>query len=233
MAMKRGADICLELSNKADTVNPLIINLLYNHCLLTSSFTDGVMHLEGRMENSSLEYRVGSNGVTDLYEKIIDSLASTQGCPSPTPWLIEINPRPPGMKGIQIIESTYGIDYWGLDMLLALGQDKERIRALSQPFKNGPQYASVMVFIPADYPVECHEIFDSDDICDELFVRRPELRQNVSRSGCLAKRGQKIPHPNSGIHSFLAYFNVFSRLGRKEALQLATLVREEVRFKFR
>lgn len=200
------------------------------HDILTDlGFTNGIMHLEGRMENSSLEYRVDNNGITDLHEKVIGSLAPT----SPTPWLIEINPRPPGMKGTQIIESTYGVDYWGLDMLLALGQDKGRIRALSRPFKNGPQYASVMVFIPADYPVECQGIFDSDDICDELFVRRPALIGNVSRSGCLAKRGQKIPHPNSGIHSFLAYFNVFSRLGRKEALRLATLVREEVRFSFK
>lgn len=192
-------------------------------------FENGIMHLEGRMEHSSLEYRTDERGITDLGPKV----GFAKEGQSPTPWLIEINPRPPGMKGTQIIESTYGVDYWGLDMLLALGRNKDRIRALSQPFANGPQYTSVMVFIPADFSSELQGIFDSEDICNELFMRRPDLIKSVSRFGCLVQKGQKVPHPNSGVNSFLAYFNVFSRRSREEALKLAALVRQEVRFSFR
>jgi hypothetical protein len=86
------------------------------------------------------------------------------------PWLIEINTRPPGFTATQVIESTYGIDYWGIALLLAVS-DKARARALSRPFANGPQYFSVMVFITADYDRHsCEGIFDSDDIYEELLA---------------------------------------------------------------
>ncbi|KNG86857.1 hypothetical protein ANOM_006383 [Aspergillus nomiae NRRL 13137] len=193
--------------------------------LLKLGLRDGVMHLEGRVEHSSVEYtKQNNNNIIDLSPR-----APTQQ--PPTPWLIEINPRPLGMTGSHIIESTYGIDYWGLALLIAVG-DKPRVRALSQPFKHGPQYTCVMVFIPADYPINCQGIFDSDDICADLIARRPDLAKQISRCACLVKRGQKIAHPSSGRHTFLAYFNVFSRVGRKEALDLARKVREEVRYSF-
>lgn len=91
-----------------------------------------------------------------------------------------------------------------------------------------------MVFIPTDCDVEkCEGIFDSDDIVAELLERRPDLARNVSKAGCLVHKGQKVPHPSRGYNSFLAYFNVFSRKGREEALRLADLVRNEVRFSFK
>lgn len=136
------------------------------------------------------------------------------------------------MKGTQVIESTHGVDYWGLAMLLAL-RDKERVRALAHPFKNGPQYTCVMVFIPAYYQIEsCEGIFDSGDICLDLMRRRPDLAAHVSKCGCLVQKGQRVAHPSTGINSFLAYFNVFSRSSREEALYLAQQVRAEVRFAF-
>ncbi|KAM0247504.1 hypothetical protein ACHAQJ_009826 [Trichoderma viride] len=193
--------------------------------LLRLGLQNGIMHLEGRVEYSSVDYKT-EDGILDLYRR--DTASAT---PEPTAWLIEINPRPLGMTGSQVIESTYGIDYWGLAMLIAVA-DKSRARSLSQPFKHGAQYTCVMVFIPADYPSSCEGIFDSDDICDELKARRPDLAKQISRCACLVKRGQKVAHPSSGINSFLAYFNVFSRAGRKEALELANKVREEVRFSF-
>ncbi|KAE8392427.1 hypothetical protein BDV23DRAFT_151214 [Aspergillus alliaceus] len=192
--------------------------------LLKLGLTNGIMHLEGRIESSTVEYRT-ENGIIDLYPR------DTQPTQDPTAWLIEINPRPLGMTGCQIIESTYGIDYWGLALLLAVG-DKARTRALSQPFKHGPQYTCIMVFIPADYPVSAQGIFDSEDICADLIARRPDLAKQISRCACLVKRGQKVAHPSSGKHTFLAYFNVYSRTGRKEALELARQIREEVRYSF-
>ncbi|UKZ83341.1 hypothetical protein TrVFT333_011149 [Trichoderma virens FT-333] len=193
--------------------------------LLKLGLQNGIMHLEGRVEYSSVDYKT-QDGVLDLHPR--DTATST---PEPTAWLIEINPRPLGMTGSQVIESTYGIEYWGLAMLIAVA-DKSRARSLSQPFKHGAQYTCVMVFIPAEYPSSCQGIFDSDDICAELKSRRPDLAKHISRCGCLVKRGQRVPHPSSGVNSFLAYFNVFSRKGRREALELAEKVREEVRFSF-
>ncbi|KAJ4858762.1 ATP-grasp domain-containing protein [Trichoderma breve] len=193
--------------------------------LLKLGLQNGIMHLEGRVEYSSVDYET-QDGVLDLHPR--DTVSEA---PEPTAWLIEINPRPLGMTGSQVIESTYGVDYWGLAMLIAVA-DQSRARSLSQPFKHGAQYTCVMVFIPADYPSSCQGIFDSDDICAELKARRPDLAKHISRCGCLVKRGQKVPHPSSGVNSFLAYFNVFSRNGRREALELADKVREEIRFSF-
>jgi hypothetical protein len=204
----------------------------FHKILSRLGFDSGVMHLEGRVDRSSVEYRL-ENGVLDLAPLPVINGNGTYTKPRETvPWLIEINPRPPGMMGTQIIESTWGVDYWGIGMLISL-RDKPRVRALSQTYKRGPQYTCVMVFISADYDPSCEGIFDSDDICAELFARRPDLAKRVSRSGCLAKRGQQIPHPDTGINTFIAYFNVFSRVSRREALELAAEVREEVRFVFR
>lgn len=194
--------------------------------LLKLGLKDGIFHLEGRVESSSVVYKTQSDGIIDLSPR--DMPTTTE---RPTAWLHEINPRPLGMTGSQIVESTYGIDYWGLALLIAVS-DQARVRALSQPFKYGPQYTCIMVFIPADYPVSCQGIFDSEDICADLLARRPDLAKQISRYACLVKRGQRVPHPSSGKHSFLAYFNVFSRVGRRETLELARQVREEVRYSF-
>ncbi|KAI9737814.1 MAG: hypothetical protein M1834_009183 [Cirrosporium novae-zelandiae] len=204
-----------------------LLRTSFHNSLLRLGLKSGIMHLEGRVDRSTVEYCT-QNGIMDLHP-----LPNPNPNP-PSPWLIEINPRPPGMKGTQIIESTHGIDYWGLAMLISLS-DTARTRALSHSYKNGPQYTCIMVFIPADYPLSSYTegIFDSDDICAELLARRPDIAKHISRCGCLVKRGQKVPHPSSGVNSFLAYFNVFSRRGRKEALEVARTVREEVRFAFR
>lgn len=205
----------------------------FHASLLRMGFDTGLFHLEGRVQNSRVAYRT-VEGTTDLYPVENGQARDiTAELAPPTAWLIEINPRPPGMKGSQIIESTWGIDYWSLTLLTAL-RDDDRLRVLSHPFSTGPQYTCIMVFIPTDYDVDqCEGIYDSDDIVAELFERRPDLARNVSKAGCLVYRGQKIPHPRHGHNSFLAYFNVYSRSGRVHALRLADVIRKEVRFSFR
>lgn len=201
----------------------------FSQTLLKLGITDGVMHLEGRVENSTVEYKRSTQGIVEL-EPIKHEQGQTQQS-QPSAWLIEINPRPPGMTASQIVESTYGIDYWGLTLLIGV-DDKARAKALSKPFTQGSQYNSVMVFISADYPISAQGIFDSEDMCTDLKARRPDLAKHISRCGCLVRRGDQIPHPSTGRNIFLAYFNVFSRTSRQEALQIAKVVREETKYSF-
>ncbi|KAI1093185.1 glutathione synthetase ATP-binding domain-like protein [Rostrohypoxylon terebratum] len=188
-------------------------------------FSSGIMHVEARVDRSSVEYRpVGS--IVDLCPT--DKVAKPS---PPAPWVLEINPRPPGLTASRIVESVYGIDYFGVALTLAIN-DKERVKTLARPFLNGAQHTGAMVLIGAEFDKTCEGIFDSDDICEELLSRRPDLAENINRYECLAKKGQKIPHPSTGANTFVAYFNVFSK-SRKEALKIAAEVRKEVRYSIR
>lgn len=137
-------EVCDYLPKSADVNGPTVValNNLHELCsiypcnlpaaeieLLRKSFLSmvlllglrsGVMHLEGRVENSTVQYMT-RNGVSVLSQRAKD------GDYPPKAWLIEINPHPLGMTGSQVVESTYGIDYWSLALLLAV-DDETRMR---------------------------------------------------------------------------------------------------------
>jgi hypothetical protein len=186
--------------------------------LLRLDLKSGMYHLEARVQHSRMEY-VLKNDIMDLSHR--------QSPPNAEPraWLIEINPRPPGIQTSDATACTYGIDYWGLGLLFPLA-DTARIRALSIPFVSGPQYWCEIVFIP----VEHGGVFDSDDVCVELMQRRPDLAAHISKAVCHWKRGEKVPAPELGVTAWVAYFLVFSRMSRAHVLELAQTVRQEVRF---
>lgn len=186
--------------------------------LLRVGFWDGFYHLEARVENSSMEYAMKDN-ILDLTERSVPA----KGAPSA--WLIEINPRPPGIQASEAVKHTYGIDYWGLGLLFPLN-DKDRVKQLSHTFAHGPQYWCEMVFIP----VEKGGVYESEDACAELFERRPDLAACVSKSFCFLKRGDRVKDPSTGVNSWVAYFNVFSRKSRAHLLEISELIRREVRF---
>ncbi|KAI1737640.1 hypothetical protein F4680DRAFT_468145 [Xylaria scruposa] len=198
-------------------------------------FKNGVMHVEARIDQSKYSYQ-SAGDIVDLQPRHGDT-PITKGNDAtrtavPTPWIIEVNPRPPGLFASQTPVSVYGIDYWGISLLLGIG-DKARAAALSQPFLNGAQNHTVLVMIRAEFDPACEGIFDSDDVCAELLTRHPEFEKHLGRYGCLLKRGQRIPHPKDGKNTFVAYMNVFSRTSRQEALDIAEKVREEVKYKIR
>jgi hypothetical protein len=189
----------------------------------------GIFHLEARVQNSSVEYGVisSSSSSDTAANPIIDLITrSTPVNEKPSSWLIEINPRPPGIQETAAVESTYGIDYWGIGLLSAL-RDHARLRSLSHPFLQGPQYWSEMVFIP----VTRGGIFNADDVCADLIERRPDLGKHVSRSFCFLKRGDIVVGPEEGITGWVAYFVVFSRVSRAELLRLSREIRAEVRIR--
>lgn len=206
-----------ELAALRDAVKTTILGL---------GFKNGVMHVEARIAQSKYSYQ-STDGVVDLRKQ---QALTTEDVP--TPWVIEVNPRPPGLFASQTPGSVYGIDYWGVSLLLAAG-DKARAAALLRPFANGAQSHTVLVMIRAEFDAAREGIFDSDDVCAELLARHPELAEHLGRYGCLLKRGQKIPHPSGGRNTFVAYLNVFSRTSRQEALAIAKKVREEIRYDIR
>ncbi|KAK4155040.1 ATP-grasp domain-containing protein [Chaetomidium leptoderma] len=189
--------------------------------LLRMGFRDGFYHLEARVENSRMEYAT-RDGVLDLYER---SASPQKKEKNPCAWLIEVNPRPPGIQASEAARYTYGLDYFALGLLFAL-DDKERATQLSHPFAQGPQYWCEMLFIP----VEQGGVYQSGDVCADLFARRPDLAAAVSSSFCFLRKGDAVNDPSTGVNSWVAYFDVFSRVGRKHLLELAEEVRREVKF---
>lgn len=203
-----------------------ILRESFHKSLLRLGLHDGIYHCEGRVHHSRMEYQMNiTKGIYDLgLRKISDHAA-------PSAWLIEINPRPPGMKAADAIETTYGVDYWGLALLIAL-RDKDRVRSLSQPFLRGAQYYADMIYVPTEYDRSKAGIFASDDICTELIQRRPDLAKYISRSMTFVKKGERVPHPQTGLNTWVAYLNVFSRQSRTEVLKLAQEVRSQLRIDY-
>ncbi|KAF1923046.1 uncharacterized protein M421DRAFT_96423 [Didymella exigua CBS 183.55] len=185
--------------------------------LLRMGFQDGFYHLEARMENSSMEYAI-KDGVFDLVERAVPVEEA------PSAWLIEVNPRPPGIQESSAVKFTYGIDYFGLGLLFAL-DEKDRVKQLAHPFEQGAQYWCEMVFIP----VEHGGVYESGDVCAELFERRPDLADHVSECFCFLKKGATLS-VTGGVNAWVAYFIVYSRKSRAHVLEVGETIRREVRF---
>lgn len=191
--------------------------------LLRLGFSSGLYHLEARLQNSRMEYGRNEDGVLELKPKNVVN-HSVQG---PSAWLIEINARPPGLQASWASRNTYGVDFWGLSLSFALNE-KETARALAVPFgtETGNQYWCQIVFIP----VAKGGVFESDDVCQELMQRRPDLAKHISRSLCFFERGQNVPDPSEGLLTWVAYYLVFSRESRQDVLKVADAVRRETVF---
>ncbi|KAI0206145.1 hypothetical protein F4808DRAFT_471028 [Astrocystis sublimbata] len=205
----------------------LALKSAVGHTLKGLGFQNGIMHVEARVDQSKCSYQ-SVGGVVDLRPRQ-DKIPNTV---IPTPWIIEVNPRPPGLFASQTPGTVYGIDYWAISLLLGVG-DKARAAALSRAFLNGAQNHTVLVMIRAEFDPACEGIFDSDDVCSDLLKRHPEFKDYLGRYGCLLKRGQKIPHPRDGKNTFVAFLNVFSRNSREEAIVIAEKVRAGVKYQIR
>ncbi|KAF2463257.1 uncharacterized protein BDR25DRAFT_298272 [Lindgomyces ingoldianus] len=197
----------------------------FHQTLLRLGFRNGIFHCEARMQDSTLEWKSIDHGMYELQE------TSKPAAAPPSVWVIEVNPRPPGMKATGIVETTYGIDYWALTMLIAL-RDSARVQALSQQFRNGAQYHADMVFISAAFGDSKEGIWESGDVTTELLERQPHLAKNVSRSMTFIQKGDKVPKPSSGVNTFVAYMNIFSRKSRMEVLEIAKALRQDIQIEY-
>ncbi|KAI0190590.1 hypothetical protein F4808DRAFT_453820 [Astrocystis sublimbata] len=188
-------------------------------------FSDGFFHLEARVMKSTMQYAKGEDGFVDLQVSEPATADAESGSQEPAAWLIEINARPPGLQASWASRDTYGVDYWGLALSFAMG-DKHTARALAAPFRSGAQHWCNIVFIP----VGNGGIFRSDDCCQELIARRPDLARHVSRSICFFKKGDAVPEPSSGILTWAAYYLVTSRVSRRHVLETGETIRRETWF---
>lgn len=198
----------------------------FHQTLLQMGLLNGVFHVEGRIQHSSMKYGMNREGLLDL----VPDEQSGRG--QPMAWMLDPNPRPPGMTASLAPQTTYGIEYYGLSLLIAL-RDTDRVHALSRPFVNRNQYWCVMVYIPTDYDSNKKGIVDTEDICASLKARRPDLAPYISNCLSLVKKGERVPHPErTGVNTWVAYFNVFSRQSRSHALELARKIRESIEVSF-
>ena len=173
------------------------------------------------MDNSTVEWRTTESGAQEMVPK------TNHNGQSPTSFLIEINPRPCGCNSSDIIETTWGVDYWSVLFAIRI-RDGERVRAFSQKFQNGAQYFGTMLFISAVFDKSKEGIWASDIVTEDLVQRRPDLGRHMSKHLTFMRRGEKIPHASTGVNTFVAYLNVFSRESREHVLELAAEVRKEI-----
>ncbi|KAJ7482021.1 ATP-grasp domain-containing protein [Mycena latifolia] len=195
-----------------------IVRASLHKTLLDLGFTWGLYHIEGRLKNSSKEYRADVSGLVDLRERL------------PSCFLLEINARVPGVGCSFSTIHTYGVDFYAVP-LLACTRDAERLKLITTPFAfparpDGSQYWCQTVFIE---PARGGR-FVSDDACGELVRRRPDLGAHIARGVSLYAKGAVVPDPASGLCIVLAYFLVYSRQSRKHVRELAETVRSEFRY---
>lgn len=191
--------------------------------LVKLGFRTGIFHVEARMVNSSCEYRDIGGGVIDLVPK------ETLPLGEPTCRLLEINARPPGFRVTLPSKQTYGVDYFAVQMLAAVG-DVNRLKMIAKPFQHaiagsaaGSQYWSRLVYIPvpADGTVNWVEGLSP---CDELKRRRPEVAEHIAMAMDYFEEGEKVTMYTDGARNYAATILVHSRKSRREAIEMGNEV---------
>ncbi|KAF6815334.1 glutathione synthetase ATP-binding protein [Colletotrichum sojae] len=192
---------------------------------LAVGFRDGVLHMEARLRNSSSHYAREEGG-----DGLVDLRANREAASSAKPedvFLIEINPRPPGWQEVEATAHAYGVSYYSLAVLNALG-DRDRFAALCQPFAGGAQYHMQLLFVSA----QKGGTYRSGDVCAAVMDHdHGALRNHVVKCANLMQDGQEVPDPRTGkvFGSFIAFFLVVSRTSRREAIRVGHKIEQLVR----
>jgi biotin carboxylase len=187
-------------------------------------FASGIFHCEARVRNSNAYYKPREdNGILDLHVR------SESVTKSPSCYLHEVNARPPGYINCVAALLAYGVDYYAIRLLLALGpSENERIKALAQPFLGGkPQYTLGIAVLP---PTR-EGIMGSEDAVGEFLEANPDLQEHVVFHQTVKERGEVVQGPDSSELWCVGYVIVASPEGRKACLELAQSVRERFDYK--
>ncbi|KAL7628065.1 hypothetical protein AAE478_002261 [Parahypoxylon ruwenzoriense] len=191
--------------------------------ILRQGFRSGVFHCEARIQSSRAQYVTHENGVQDLEQKHLP----TDTHHRTSVYLLEINARPPGYLESVAALLAYGVDYYALRLLFALGpKGYSRIQGLAQPFRSGSQFHLSMVIIPATV----EGIMKTDDATLDLFLRYPQLRDVVVDYKSSKKRGDFVQGPESSELWWVAYLSIISRTSRRDLLERVMFVRSHFKY---
>lgn len=191
-------------------------------------FKSGIFHCEARVRGSSVRYRPREdNGILDLHP--IDAALREH---QPSCYLHEINARPPGYANTVSALLAHGVDYYAIRLLLALGcegeEEKQRIRALAQPFRGAePQYTPGIAVLP---PTR-EGVMGSENCVVEFLEANPDLKEHVVWTETVKWKGDTVQGPGSSELWTVGHVIVGSRKGRKECVEIAHRVRERFDYK--
>lgn len=199
-----------------------VVRTSLHQLLLKIGLTTGVYHLEARVQNSSMSFQE-EDGLIDLRPHQSPSPGR-----KPRSFLMEVNPRPPGMPEILSTVAAYGVNMYSLHVLAALG-DYERLRSFAKPFApkpgmpNNSRAWSQLVFLRADKGGVC----TSEDACaDVVKLLAPEEQALIEAAVCFYHRGQRVPEPKPGVVQSGAFFMLASRTSRHDMMQVAQKLRK-------
>lgn len=203
-----------------------IVRRTLHKILLDMGFHTGIYHLEARMVDSRYAYRpITPGGVLDLVPCDIRDLPLQE----PECKLIEINARPPGYRVSVPSRLTYGIDYFAIRMLAAVG-DKARLRAMAVPFAHyndnrseGAQYWSRLVYIPVpeDGVLKWR---GNRSPSEDLKLRRPDLAPYIVLAVDYYGDGERVSTFTDGARTYLGHVMVKSTASRKMAIEIGNEV---------
>lgn len=177
-------------------------------------FRTGVFHCEARVRNSGYAYRASQEGgAVDL---VPEPTATTDDGEQVDVYLHEINARPPGYLETIAVLLAYGVDYYALRLLMAIGGDEApRLRALSQPFLDGPQFHLSLLMV--------HQalagVMRSQDAVGEFLDEYPGIRANVVDFYSRKKGGDVLEGPGSSALCWVGFLSVVSRESRADLLR--------------
>lgn len=179
--------------------------------ILRQGFKSGVFHCEARVKGSAVRYAADGTTVVDLVPKT----DGTEGS-GPEVYLHEINARPPGYLESVAVLLAYGVDYYALRMLLAVGPEEgPRLRALSQPFLQGAQFHLSLMIIQQTKA----GIMKTQDAAKEFLEKHPQVREHVVDYYTRKKGGDVLEGPDASALWWIAYFSVVSRVSRRDLLE--------------
>lgn len=194
--------------------------------ILRQGFRTGVFHVEARVRNSSMEYSIDSTGTLDLRPRADPPTAD------PSVFLHEINARPPGYQSSSASLLGYGIDYWALQILCAVGRWSS-VESLAIPFVHGPPYHLLLAnanmtvseeMVKATFPglellgLKRAMVEERDPMLD-LQNGWPELKSVVRQHVAYVKDGEAYG-ANESAWWWLATILVVSLKGRMDVLKL-------------
>ncbi|KAK0622948.1 hypothetical protein B0T14DRAFT_564357 [Immersiella caudata] len=176
-------------------------------------FRTGIFHCEARVRNSRCVYRTSQqDGIIDL----VPETAAIDNDGQVDVYLHEINARPPGYLETVAVLLAYGVDYYALRLLTAIGNDEAmRIRALSQPFRHGPQFHLSLLMVHQALAGTMR----SQDPVGEFLAGHPDVKANVVDFNSRKRGGDVLVGPGASDLCWVGFMSVVSRESRADLLR--------------